>query len=62
MIVDGNVCNLKNRVIEVWAEESFTILTKRKIVSAFKELIIKDNRFNEKTYSFEPMVIKQLWR
>jgi len=62
MIVDGNVCNLKNRVIEVYADESFTIVTKRKIVAAFKQLVIKDKRFNEKAYSFKPMVIEQLWR
>ena len=60
MIIDGNVCHLKNRVIEVFADESFTILTKRKIVAAFRELIINDKRYNHNNYSFAGMVVEQL--
>lgn len=60
MIIDGNVCHLKNRVIEVFAEESFTIVTKRKIEAAFKAMVIKDRRYNENDYSFSHMVVELL--
>ena len=60
MIIDGNVCHLKNRVIEVFADESFTIVTKRKIVAAFKEFVINDRRYNEDNYSFAGMIVEPL--
>ena len=60
MIVDGNVCNLKNRVIEVFAEESFTILTQRKIVAAMRAMVKRDKRYNESSYSFSHMVVELL--
>ena len=60
MIVDGNICNLKAGVIEVFADPDFTILTKRKIQNAMSEMIKKDRRYNESNYSFKGMIIELL--
>lgn len=60
MIIDGNVCHLKNRVIEVFAEESFTVLTQRKIVAAMWSMVKRDKRYNSADYSFSHMIVEML--
>lgn len=57
MNIDGNVCHLKNRVIRVFAEESFTLVTQRKIMAAMWSRVINDRRYNEDKYSFSHMII-----